>query len=261
MAEIDINLTSDMKPVDMNPVDFDYNSIEAGYYDQVFRKRSGVQSKWHHLKFAHLRDRLGSAAHHLDIACGPGTFIGTIGETVDSTGVDVATSQIDYARAAYGSDRKIFDLVKPGKLPYDDGAFDVATCVELLEHLTPTEGRELLIEAKRVIKPAGTLLLTTPDYGGAWPLLEWILNRASAVSYEDQHITHYTKSSLKLFLEQAGFKDVKVDRYQFLAPFLAPFGWDLADRFAKFEPRWLTSRFGFLLFATAAPGETDPNQI
>jgi hypothetical protein len=28
---------------------FDYDSIPAGYYDLVFRRRRGMQSKWHHL--------------------------------------------------------------------------------------------------------------------------------------------------------------------------------------------------------------------
>lgn len=255
MTDLDLNLAPDAKAAD-----FDYNSIEAGYYDRVFHKRAGIQSKWHHLKFAAVRERIGAGARHLDIACGPGTFIGTIGGTVDSTGVDVAAPQIAHARAAYGSDRKIFDIVRPGEFPYGDGAFDVATCIELLEHLTPAEGRDLLVEAKRVIRPGGVLLLTTPDYGGAWPILEWILNRAGGISYEDQHITHYTRSSLKLFLEQAGFEDVKVGRYQFLAPFLAPLGWGLADRFAKIEPGWLTSRFGFLLFATASPGAAEDSR-
>ena len=252
MTIVDTNLTPDTKTAD-----FDYDTIETGYYDRVFHRRAGIQSKWHHLKFAPLRDRIGPAARHLDIACGPGTFIGTIDGTVDSTGIDVAASQIEYARAAYGSGQKKFDIVKPGEFPYGDGAFDVATCVELLEHLTPAEGRDLLGEAKRVIRPGSTLLLTTPDYGGAWPVLEWILNRKGPVSYEDQHITHYTRSSLKQFLEQAGFEDVTVERYLFLSPFLAPLGWGVADRFAKIEPGWLTSRLGFLLFAAAAPRHDD----
>jgi 2-polyprenyl-3-methyl-5-hydroxy-6-metoxy-1,4-benzoquinol methylase len=249
MTDADSTLTPDPKAVE-----FDYDSIETGYYDRVFHKRAGIQSKWHHLKFAHIRDRMSADSCHLDIACGPGTFIGTIDDTVNSTGVDVAASQIEYARSAYGSDLKTFNVVKPGEFPYDDGAFDVATCIELLEHLTPAEGRDLLVEAKRVIRPGGTLLLTTPDYGGAWPVLEWVLNRRGDVSYEDQHITHFTKSRLKLFLEQAGFEDVKVERYQLLAPFLAPLGWAFADRFANIEPSWLTARLGFLLFATAVPG-------
>jgi 2-polyprenyl-3-methyl-5-hydroxy-6-metoxy-1,4-benzoquinol methylase len=256
MADLDMNLTPDR-----SAADFDYETIETGYYDRVFHKRAGIQSKWHHLKFAAIRDRIAPASRHLDIACGPGTFIGTISETVDSTGIDIAATQIEYARSAYGSDGKKFEIVKPGRFPYDDGAFDIATCVELLEHLTPTDGQALLVEAKRVIRPGGTLLLTTPDYGGGWPILEWILNRTGDVSYEDQHITHFTRSRLKLFLEQAGFEDVKVDRYQFLAPFVAPFGWAFADRFAEMEPRWLTSRLGFLLFATATPGAATRNPV
>ena len=55
MTNVDINLTPDMKSED-----FDYNSIEAGYYDRVFHKRAGIQSKWHHLKFAPIRDRIGA---------------------------------------------------------------------------------------------------------------------------------------------------------------------------------------------------------
>jgi 2-polyprenyl-3-methyl-5-hydroxy-6-metoxy-1,4-benzoquinol methylase len=248
MAKIDTNLCAD---TDM--AEFDYNSIETGYYDRIFRKEAGMQSKWHHQKFAFIRDRVGSATHHLDIACGPGTFVGTINDTVESIGVDIAAPQIDYARTAYGTEKKKFEIVGPGELPYGKGHFDIATCVELLEHLTPAEGKTLLLEAKRVIKPDGLLLLSTPDYGGAWPMLEWILNRRGDVSYEDQHITHYTKASLKLFLEQAGYKDVRVERYLFLSPFLAPLGWGFSDWFAKVEPRWLTNHLGFLLFATATP--------
>ena len=251
MTNLDIQISPDSETVE-----FDYNSIETGYYDRIFHRQAGIQSKWHHQKFAHIRDRIGAASRHLDIACGPGTFIGTIDDTIDSTGVDIAVPQIDYARAAYGAELKKFELVAPGKLPYDNGQFDVATCVELLEHLTPTEGQELLLEAKRVITPDGVLLLSTPDYGGAWPALEWILNRRGEVSYEDQHITHYTKSSLKLFLEQAGFEDVKVERYLFLSPFLSPLGWRFADWFATIAPHWLTTRLGFLLFATVAPGSS-----
>lgn len=234
-----------------NPGAFDYGTIEAGYYDRVFHRRGGIQSKWHHHKFAYIRERIHPGCRHLDIGCGPGTFIGTIGDGVQSTGVDIAAPQIHYARANYGSDRKHFEIVRPGELPFPDSSFDIATSVELLEHLTPDDGHNLLAEAKRVLEPGGTLYLTTPDYGGAWPLLEKLLNRVSNVSYEEQHITHFTLESLGSFLERAGFGPVMVERYQLLSPFLAPLGWEFADRFARIEPRWLTSRFGFLLFATA----------
>ncbi len=47
------------------------------------------------------------------------------------------------------------------------------------------------------------------------------------------------------------FEDVRIERYQLLAPFFAALSWRLADRVAGLEPRWFTRRFGFLLFATA----------
>ncbi len=230
---------------------FDYDSIETGHYDRVFRERAGIQSKWHHLKFAHIRAHLGAPARLLDIACGPGTFIGTLDERIDATGVDIAPAQIEYANAVHGTARKRFETVGAGTLPYPDGGFDAATCIELVEHLRPAESSALLAEARRVIAPGGTLLLTTPDYGGAWPALEWLVNRLGSVSYEDQHITHFTRSSLRLLLEETGFEDVRIERYQMLAPFFAALGWRLADRVARLEPRWFTRRFGFLLFATA----------
>lgn len=237
--------------IDAADSEFDYESIPSGHYDSVFRRRAGVQSKWHHLKFDRFRACLQGPLKHLDIACGPGTFIGTLEPGIESTGVDIAQSQIDYAESAYGAPGKRFDVVAPGRLPYADGEFDVATCIELLEHLTPDDGLTLLREARRVIAPGGRLLLSTPDYGGGWPVLEWLVNRLGGVSYEDQHITHFTRARLAVLLERAGFADVAVERYQFLAPFAAALGWRMADVVRRCEPRWLTDRFGFLLFATA----------
>lgn len=237
---------------DLGGGEFDYDSIEAGYYDRVFRKKAGIQSKWHHLKFAHIKTQLKSPVRHLDIGCGPGTFIGTLDETLDSIGVDIAAEQIAYARATYGTERKRFELVEADRLPFPDDSFDVVTCVELIEHLETDEGVRLATEAKRVLQPGGSLLLTTPDYGGAWPLLEWLVNRLGGVSYEDQHITHFTRSKLTAMLHEAGFEETRVERYQFLSPFVAAIGWEIADRFARIEPRFLTSKLGFLLLAKAS---------
>jgi len=44
---------------------FDYDSIPVGYYDLVFQRRCGVQSKWHHLKFQHVSREFSLGALHL----------------------------------------------------------------------------------------------------------------------------------------------------------------------------------------------------
>jgi 2-polyprenyl-3-methyl-5-hydroxy-6-metoxy-1,4-benzoquinol methylase len=55
-----------------------YNKITSGYYDFVFKKKRGIQSAWHHIKFIFVRKKIDQKSKHLDIGCGPGTFIGLI---------------------------------------------------------------------------------------------------------------------------------------------------------------------------------------
>jgi 2-polyprenyl-3-methyl-5-hydroxy-6-metoxy-1,4-benzoquinol methylase len=232
---------------------YDYETIDPGYYDRIYRRGSGVQSKWHHLKFAHLRRLMRPEAEHLDIGCGPGTFIGTLDSGIRSTGVDIAATQVCYATDTYGTAQRRFLRIAPGALPFPAESFDTVTCIELVEHLPREEGLALCREARRTLRRDGTLLLTTPDYGGLWPLLEMAVNRLGEVSYESQHVSHYTRAKLASLLREAGYAEVRVERFQFLAPFAAVLGWKAADSFAQWEPEWLTRRFGFLLVARARP--------
>lgn len=241
-------MTSRTEP---NAPSFAYDSIDVGYYDRIYHRNAGVQSAWHHQKFDHVRAMIPSGARHLDIGCGPGTFIGGLDEGVTSIGVDIAQPQIDYAQKQYGSAAKSFLKIEPGPLPFADHSFDVVTSIELMEHLDKPSGLALMREARRVLKPSGLFMLTTPDYGGGWPALEWLVNRVGELSYEDQHITHYTRDNLDATLRGAGFHDVNVERFQFLSPFAAVLGFGAARQLANVEPRFLTSRLGFLLLGVA----------
>ena len=230
---------------------YDYESIDPGYYDRIYRRGSGVQSKWHHLKFEYLRRLLRSDIDHLDIACGPGTFVGSLGPNIRSTGVDIASTQICYATDTYGAPHRRFRRIEAGALPFPSASFDAITCVELVEHLPRAEAQSLCREARRVLKRGGTFIVTTPDYAGLWPVLERVVNRLGEVSYEGQHVTHYRRETLSSLLHEAGFANVQVERFQFLAPFAAVLGWRTADIVARCEPKWLTGRLGFLLAAVA----------
>ena len=231
--------------------DFDYESIPVGYYDEVFHRGSGVQSKWHRLKFARIRDRMRQPEQHLDIGCGPGTFIGTLADRGVSVGVDISQVQLDYAEQKYaGADRR-FVAITPGTLPFADNSFDCVTLVELIEHLTPEDTSTTLKEAHRVLRPGGQLLVSTPNYRSLWPLIEGLLNRLGKVDYSDQHINKFNRSGLLGVLKDCGFEKIDIQAYQFAAPFAAALGWRLADRVARLEPEWLTSRAGLLLLAEA----------
>ena len=97
---------------------FEYESIPVGYYDNVFRQRKGIQSRWHHEKFVRISAEVGPG-RLLDIGCGPGTFIGTLDSSINATGIDISSRQIDYARSNNRSADREFKLV--GKAPLRPG--------------------------------------------------------------------------------------------------------------------------------------------
>jgi ubiquinone/menaquinone biosynthesis C-methylase UbiE len=48
-------------------------------------------------------------------------------------------------------------------LPFDDGAFDRALCLDVLEHLSFAEQPRALTELFRVVRPGGELFVTVPN--------------------------------------------------------------------------------------------------
>lgn len=231
---------------------YDYDGIVPGYYDEVFRRGSGIQSKWHHLKFRHVYASFpDDVRDHLDVGCGPGTFIGTLPNEMRCVGTDLAKAQIDYANREYGTTSHSFVCVRDDTLPFEVAQFDVVTSIELIEHLQPIAIDRLLKEVRRVLRPGGRLLLTTPNYAGFWPLLEKVVNARAPVSYENQHVTFFTPEKLRELLIDQGFADVHVSTFQGAAPFAAAVSWKLADRVQILENPVLARAMGFLLLGSA----------
>jgi 2-polyprenyl-3-methyl-5-hydroxy-6-metoxy-1,4-benzoquinol methylase len=225
---------------------FDYDSIPAGYYDLVFRRRRGMQSKWHHLKFARVARELAGRRRLLDLGCGPGTLIGAFDESGrTAVGVDISGPQIAYARREYGGETRTFREELP-----PDGEFDAVTLVEVIEHLAPADVDRLVAEGVGRLVPGGKVVITTPNFGSAWPAVESLVNKLGDVSYSFQHINRFTRASLMELLERHGLEQARVETYMLLAPFAAPLGWTLADRLTFLERLPGLRRAGLLLLGT-----------
>ena len=225
---------------------FDYESIPAGYYDAVFRRRRGVQSKWHHLKFARVAEELAGHRRVLDLGCGPGTMLGQLGREHESVGMDLSTRQIEYARTTYGANGIRFYT----ELPDEEGPFDAVTLVELIEHLDPSEVDATIGQALDRLRPGGRLVVTTPNFHSAWPLVEAAVNRLGAIRYDVQHINRFGAARLGRLLEDHGVAELRVEPYLFLAPFAAALGWSFADRVARLERGPVERAMGMLLLGS-----------
>lgn len=234
-----------------SPEPFDYESIPAGYYDEVFSRDRGIQSKWHHLKFERVARELDGWARVLDVGCGPGTLAGNFADRHDWVGTDLSTRQIDYARQTYGDRGPRFYNATPAKLPADEGPFDAVTMVELIEHLDPALVDETIGEAIGRLRPGGKLVITTPNFHSVWPLLEAAVNRFGDVSYGFQHINKFTPRRLAELLASHGLVRPQAEQFLFLAPFAAALGWGMGDRVSVLERRRLEKRFGMLLLGSA----------
>jgi SAM-dependent methyltransferase len=106
---------------------------------------------------------LPPATRVLDAGCGEGVLVDEFRDRLAIEGVDP-----NYASAH----------VRRGSLlalPYADGAFDRALCLDVLEHLTPLEQPRALAELHRVIAPGGELFVTVPNLAHLQSRLHFLL--------------------------------------------------------------------------------------
>ncbi len=102
------------------------------------------------------------------------------------------------------------DLNKEPHLPFDEDFFSAVTLLAVVEHLNPDSMALLFRESRRVLKPGGTVILTTP---AAWSdgLLHFMAH-INLVSAEEihEHAFAYTLPLLGWHFGQAGFEMTKV---------------------------------------------------
>ncbi len=109
------------------------------------------------------------------------------------------------------------------RIPYDETRFDLVIAVELVEHI---ESHEMLFrEVRRVLKPSGRFICTTPNILSLKSRLQFLLTgyfysfgtldpqRRDPVS---QHISPFTLDRYAWLMAQTGLRidEVRTDKYQ-----------------------------------------------
>lgn len=107
-------------------------------------------------------ERLGRSNEVLDIGCGEGYGARILLKNASGyAGIDLPEAVVDEARRSFGSDRARFSAFDGARIPYEDATFDAAVSFQVIEHVPDVRG--FLTEARRVIKPTGWVMFTTPN--------------------------------------------------------------------------------------------------
>jgi SAM-dependent methyltransferase len=95
-------------------------------------------------------------------------------------------------------------------LPFGDSSFDLVLCAETIEHVRDVQ--LLLSEVRRVLRPGGTLALTTPAHGRLTGLA--VLARGFERLFDplSPHLRFFTARSLRRLLAELGFDVLSLRR-------------------------------------------------
>ncbi len=167
-----------------------------------------------------LSAQVSANAEWLDVGCGDGRTAGVWAREHGRRylGVDVSSEAVKAAQAIGLDARKTDDATA---LPFPDNSFDVVTCIEVIEHLFLP--REAVAEMRRVLRPGGRLIVTTPNVAywrrrvdmallGRWnPLGD---DLAVEAPWRDPHIRFFNPGSLQRMLKSAGFGRVFIGGHE-----------------------------------------------
>jgi glycosyltransferase involved in cell wall biosynthesis/SAM-dependent methyltransferase len=115
-----------------------------------------------HLHRYLLARELSKGTRVLDIACGEGYGSDLLAEVAEYVvGVDIAVEVVRHARVRYRRANLAFAAGDCTAIPLADRSIDVVVSFETLEH--HDRHAEMMQEVKRVLRPGGLLIISSPD--------------------------------------------------------------------------------------------------
>jgi SAM-dependent methyltransferase len=152
----------------------------------------------------------------LELGCGAGYFTQELARSgADIVAIDVSPELLEIARANCSAPNVRYQIQNAHALSYAEAVFDSVVGSSVLHHL---EIEEALREIYRVLKPMGTIYFTEPNMLNPQIAIQknipWIKRKLGDSPDE----TAFFRWPLWRLLEQTGYREVRIDPFDFLHP-------------------------------------------
>jgi SAM-dependent methyltransferase len=197
----------------MSQLTFDAATAKA--LDKAYHKRDMVHRR------RLVRQTLAAAPGEriLDVGCGPGFYVrellDEVGESGSIVAVDGSPDMLALARRrCEGHANATFREGNVAALPVDDGAFDAALCVQVMEYVPDPTGA--LVEMRRALRLGGRVLIWDVDWATVWWESDDPDRMRRVLAAWDEHLIHPSlPRSLGAHLRDAGFTEVAAAGHSF----------------------------------------------
>lgn len=174
----------------------DYAS-EAHLYLKTYRRRMGL-----------VREQVPPGGKVLDVGCAAGYFLRVMRDAgYETYGVELSSAIAQHAIDELGADR-IFvgTLAEAAGAPgFAANSFDLITFWDVIEHVPDPQA--LLRQAASMLKPDGALIIETQNVDSRFASL---LGRRWHHFKHEEHIYHFSPSTMPRLLAQGGFRVAKM---------------------------------------------------
>ncbi len=188
----------------------------------------------------------GDGRAALDLGCGPGHYCRRLTERGwRATAVDTDPDNLAYA-AEHAAATHLGDALEVlPSLPAEQ--YELVLALELIEHLPRDRGEALVGGIRRVLKPGGALLLSTPNRWsleglGGYLWGEKLRGWGKWMAWDPTHVHVYSSGEILRLVKAAGFavENVAGLNYAGPLPLVGTVGPALAS-----SARWPMNRLGF----------------
>ncbi|MBI4999591.1 class I SAM-dependent methyltransferase, partial [Candidatus Gottesmanbacteria bacterium] len=142
------------------------------------------------------------AGRLLDVGCAYGMFLKNCGSNWLTSGVEISSHAVNFARKKLGLDIFCGTLLNA---PWQDGEFDVITMWDVLDHMANALAN--LLKANKLLKKGGLLVFNVGDIDS---FLARLTSKRWYLMIPPTHLYFFSRKTILKMLKKSGFQILKI---------------------------------------------------